>query len=220
MHIPDGFLDPPLCILMYAVSLAFLIWAWKGVKARYPRSFAPLIAISSALVFVGQMLNFPILYGTSGHLVGGTLLAVLLGPHAAVLSMTIVLLIQATFFADGGIFTFGANIFNMAIIGGLSFYLIKLLSSGSRSQKRFLASVFAASWLSVFLGAFACAVEVGVSSMFSSAGSIFVTIPAMLFWHTFIGVGEALITTLLLSQLQRIQPTTLIGLNMLRRVVP
>jgi cobalt/nickel transport system permease protein len=204
---------------MYVVSLAFLIWAWKGVKARYPRSFAPLIAISSSLVFVGQMLNFPILYGTSGHLVGGTLLAVLLGPHAAVLSMTIVLLIQATFFADGGIFTFGANIFNMAIIGGLSFYLIKPLSGSSGSQKRFVSSVFVCSWLSVFLGAFACAVEIGVSSMFSSAGGIFVTIPAMLFWHAFIGIGEALITTFLLSQLQRIQPVTFIGLDMLRRAI-
>jgi len=91
MHIPNGFLDPPLCVLMYTVSSAFLIWAWRGVKARYPRSFASLIAISSALVFVGQMLNFPIVYGTSGHLIGGILLAVLLGPHAAVLSMTIVL---------------------------------------------------------------------------------------------------------------------------------
>jgi cobalt/nickel transport system permease protein len=201
---------------MYIVSIPFLIWAWKGIKARYPRSFVSLIAISSALVFTGQMLNFPILYGTSGHLVGGTLLAVLLGPHAAVLSMTIVLLIQATFFADGGIFTFGANVFNMAIIGGLSFYWIKVFPY-YRSRRGFLAGVFAASWLSVFLGAFACAVEIGVSPVFSTAGGIFITVPAMLFWHTFIGVGEALITTFLLSQLQKIQPTMLFGPNLLRR---
>jgi len=218
MHIPDGFLDLPFCVLMYGISLAFLIWSWNGVRARYPRSFAPLLGVSSALVFVGQMLNFPILYGTSGHLVGGTLLAVLLGPHAAILSMTIVLLIQAIFFADGGISTFGANVFNMAVIGGLSFYLVKLFSSDFKNQKRFLVGVFAASWLSVCLGALACASEIGVSSMFSAAGGVFVTVPAMLFWHTLIGVGEALATTFLLFQLQRIQPTTLIGLNMLRRV--
>jgi cobalt/nickel transport system permease protein len=218
MHIPDGFLDMPLCILMYGISLVFLIWSWNGVRAKYPRSFAPLLGISSALVFVGQMLNFPILYGTSGHLVGGTLLSVLLGPHAAIISMTIVLLIQATFFADGGISTFGANIFNMAVIGGLSFYLIKLFSGDFKNQKTFLAIVFAASWLSVFLGALACALEIGVSSMFSAVGGVFVTVPAMLFWHTFIGIGEALITTFLLLQLQRVQPTWLFGLNTLRKV--
>jgi cobalt/nickel transport system permease protein len=204
---------------MYGVALAFLVWAWNGVRARYPRSFAPLLGVSSALVFVGQMLNFPILYGTSGHLVGGTLLAALLGPHAAILSMTIVLLIQATFFADGGLSTFGANVFNMAVIGGLSFYIIKFFSSDFKGQKMFLISAFVASWLSVFLGALACALEIGVSSMFSAAGGIFVTVPAMLFWHAFIGIGEALITTFLLLQLQKIQPTWLFGLNLLRRGV-
>jgi cobalt/nickel transport system permease protein len=203
---------------MYGISLAFLIWSWNGVRARYPRSFAPLLGVSSALVFVGQMLNFPILYGTSGHLVGGTLLSVLLGPHAAILSMTIVLLIQATFFADGGISTFGANVFNMAVIGGLSFYLVRLFSRDFGNQKRFLPGVFAASWLSVCLGALACALEIGVSSMFSTVGGVFVTVPAMLFWHTFIGIGEALMTTFLLVQLQKVQPTWLLGLNMPRRV--
>ena len=134
MHIPDGFLDPYLCVLMYIITLVSLAWAWKGVKKTFPRSFVSIMAVSSAFVFVGQMLNFPIVYGTSGHLVGGTFLAMLLGPHAAVISMSIVILIQAVFFADGGISTFGANIFNMAVIGGLSFYVVKLLSNSSSSQ--------------------------------------------------------------------------------------
>ncbi|MEM3356827.1 MAG: energy-coupling factor ABC transporter permease, partial [Candidatus Bathyarchaeia archaeon] len=111
------------------------------------------LAISSAFVFAAQMINFPITFGTSGHLVGGTFLAVLLGPYAAMLSMTIVLLMQAVFFADGGILAFGMNAFNMAIIGGLSFFLIKLFTRGSVSGKRFIPSVFAASWLSVMAGA-------------------------------------------------------------------
>jgi len=216
MHIPDGFLDLYLCVLMYIVSLVFLIWAWRGVRRMLPRSFVPIIAVSSAFVFVGQMLNFPIVYGTSGHLVGGAFLAMLLGPHAAVISMSIVLLIQAIFFADGGIFTFGANIFNMAVIGGLSFYVVKSLSGPSPSQKRLSASVFTASWLSIVLGALACAVQIGVSPMFASAGGVMVTVPAMLFWHIIIGIGEAAITNALVLQLSRISPAVLGGLTMLR----
>lgn len=216
MHIPDGFLTPEICILMYAISIAILIFSWKRIKAIYSRSFVPLIAVSSAFVFAAQMLNFPIIYGTSGHLVGGTFLAILLGPYAAILSMTTVLLMQAIFFADGGLFTFGANIFNMAIIGGLSFYIMKLLSDGEMSRRRFLVSVFVASWLSVVLGALVCALQIGVSPMFASAGGVFVTVPSMLFWHVLIGAGEAVITTTLISQLYRIQPAVLSGLAVLK----
>jgi len=215
MHIPDGFLDPYVCVLTSVISVIFLFWAWRRVKATYPRAVVPLLAISSAFVFAGQMLNFPIAYGTSGHLVGGTFLATLLGPHAAILSMTIVLLLQAIFFADGGIFTLGTNILNMAIIGGLSFYIIKILSGSSMSQKRLLASVFVASWLSVVLGALLCGLQIGVSPIFASAGGLLVTVPAMLFWHIAIGVGEAAITTSLISQLVRVQPAVLNGLAIL-----
>ena len=102
MHIPDGFITPTTAAAMFGISIFFLAVAWKKVRADYPKSFAPLIAISSAFVFAAQMINFPIIFGTSGHLVGGTFLAVLLGPWAGMLSMTIVLLMQGVFFADGG----------------------------------------------------------------------------------------------------------------------
>ena len=98
MHIPDGLIatnEPSsvaIAILMWAVSIAFLAWSWRKAKTTYNRSITALLAISSAFVFAAQMINFPIAFGTSGHLVGGTFLAVLLGPYAAVLSMTIVLL--------------------------------------------------------------------------------------------------------------------------------
>jgi cobalt/nickel transport system permease protein len=216
MHIPDGFIDPAIAALMYAVAIAFLAWSWKKAKATYTHSIAALLAISSAFVFAAQMINFPIVYGTSGHLVGGTFLSILLGPYAAMLSMTIVLLMQAVFFADGGIFAFGANIFNMAIIGGLSFFLIKLFTKNSKSAGRLASSVFIASWLSVVLGALACALEIGFSSAFANAGGIMVTIPAMLFWHVIIGLGEAAITTALFSSLQRLQPEIITGLTLLR----
>jgi len=216
MHIPDGFLSPELCALMYVVSILSLALAWRGARRTLPHSLVPVIAVSSAFVFVSQMLNFPIMFGTSGHLVGGTFLAMLLGPHAAVISMSIVLLIQALFFADGGVFTFGANIFNMAVIGGLSYYLVKFLSGISQSRRWRAASVFIASWSSIVLGALACALEIGVSPMFASAGGVKVTVPAMLFWHVIIGIGEAAITTTLVSQLYRVNPSLLSGLSMLR----
>jgi cobalt/nickel transport system permease protein len=205
MHIPDGFLSITICVLMYVISAAFLIWSWRRTKSEYFSSTTPLLAMSSAFVFAAQMINFPILYGTSGHLVGGTFLAVLLGPYAAILSMTIVLMMQALIFVDGGITTFGANVFNMAVIGGLSFFMVKALTRESKSKGRLFLSIFAASWLSVVLGALACGLQIGFSPLFSEAGGIFVTIPAMLFWHLLIGLGEASITAILLTQLNRLQ---------------
>jgi len=216
MHIPDGFLSPTICILMYVISITFLVWSWRKAKATYSRSLAPLLAVSSAFVFAAQMINFPIAYGTSGHLVGGTFLAILLGPYAAILSMTIVLMMQTLFFADGGIFTFGANVFNMAVIGGLSLFLVMFLTKDPKRSNRFFLSVFTVSWLSVVLGALACGLQIGFSPVFSDAGGIAVTVPAMLFWHVLIGLGEAAITVTLISQLHRLQPTVLNGLATLR----
>jgi len=217
MHIQDGYLSPEISILMNMVSLIFLFWCWRKAKGAYPKSFASILAVSSAFVFVAQMINFPITYGTSGHLVGGTFLSVVLGPYAAVLSMTIVLLMQALFFADGGISALGANIFNMAVIGGLSFFIVKLIAGSSTRGKRFAIGVFVASWLSVVLGALACGLEIGISPVFSQVGGIAITVPAMLFWHTLIGLAEAAITTTFLTQLYRLQPAVLNGLALLKR---
>jgi len=216
MHIPDGFLNPATAATMFAVSIVFLVWSWKKVKAEYPQSFVAMLAISSAFVFAAQMINFPIVYGTSGHLVGGTFLAVLLGPWAAMLSMTIVLMMQAFFFADGGIIAFGANIFNMAVIGSLSFFIVKLLTRKSTGTRRFGSSVFIASWLSVVIGSLVAAVEIGISPAFADAGGVMVTIPAMLFWHIIIGLGEGAITTTLIMSLQQLQPAVMGSLTLLK----
>jgi cobalt/nickel transport system permease protein len=218
MHIPDGLIatnEPTsltIAVGMWIVSIAFLAWSWKKAKTTYSRSITALLAISSAFVFAAQMINFPIAFGTSGHLVGGTFLAVLLGPYAAMLSMTIVLLMQAFFFADGGILAFGMNAFNMAVIGGLSFFLIKLLTRGSAGSRRFIPSVFGASWLSVMVGALIAALE--VSPAF--AGGVMVTVPSMLFYHAIIGLGEGAITAVLISSIQRMQPAIMGGLTLLK----
>ena len=216
MHIPDGFINPATAATMFAVSIVSLVWSWKKVKAEYPRSFVATLAISSAFVFAAQMINFPIIYGTSGHLVGGTFLAVLLGPYAAMLSMTIVLMMQAFFFADGGMIAFGANVFNMAVIGSLSFFIVKLLTRKSTNTRRFGSSIFIASWLSVVVGSLAAAVEIGISPAFADAGGVMVTIPAMLFWHIIIGLGEGAITTTLTMSLQQLQPAVMGSLTLLK----
>jgi cobalt/nickel transport system permease protein len=218
MHISDGLINPQnpadlaAAAQMWIVSLSFLVWSWKKAKTTYSSSITALLAISSAFVFATQILNFPIAFGTSGHLVGGTFLAVLLGPYAAILSMTIVLLMQAFFFADGGLVAFGMNVFNMAVIGGLSFFLIKMFMKKSESKTRFAASVFAASFLSVMLGALVTSFEIAPAF----AGGIAVTLPSMLFYHTLIGLGEGAITTVLVTSLQRVQPTLMNGLALLK----
>jgi cobalt/nickel transport system permease protein len=215
MHIPDGYINPTTAAAMFAVSTAFLAWSWKKVKADYPQSFVALLAISCAFIFAAQMINFPIAMGTSGHLVGGTFLAILLGPYAAMLSMTIVLLMQAFFFADGGLIAFGANVFNMAIIGSLSFFIVKLLAKNSKSSRRLASSVFIVSWVSVVVAALVCGVEIGISPAFADAGGIAVTVPAMLFWYSLIGLGEGAITTSLVMSLQRLQPAIIGGLTLM-----
>lgn len=216
MHISDGLIfnntSIVLAIIMWFLSIGILAWSWKKAQQTYTRSITALLAISSAFVFAAQMINFPIVFGSSGHLVGGTFLAVLLGPYAAILSMTLVLGMQALFFADGGIVAFGMNMFNMAIIGGLSYFLIKAFTRKNSSQKWFISSVFIASWISVMLGAVITSFE--IAPAFS--GGLAVTLPSMLLLHGIIGVGEGAITTVLVTSIQRLNPTILGGLSLLK----
>jgi cobalt/nickel transport system permease protein len=216
MHISDGLIfnntSIVLAIIMWFLSIGILVWSWKKAQQTYTRSITALLSISSAFVFAAQMINFPIAFGSSGHLVGGTFLAVLLGPYAAILSMTLVLGMQALFFADGGIIAFGMNMFNMAIIGGLSYFLIKALTRKNSSQKWFISSVFIASWISVMLGAVIASFE--IAPAFS--GGLAVTLPSMLLLYGIIGVGEGAITTVLVTSIQRLNPTILGGLSLLK----
>ena len=216
MHISDGLIlnntSIALAVGMWIISITILAWSWRKAKAIYSRTFTALLAISSAFIFAAQMINFPIAFGTSGHLVGGTFLAVLLGPYAAILSMSIVLGMQAVFFADGGIIAFGMNLFNMAIIGGLSFFLIKLLTRNSQNPKRFTASVFISSWASVVLGALITSFEVAPAF----TGGIAVTLPSMMLLYGVIGLGEGAITTVLTTSIQRLNPTIMGGLTLLK----
>jgi cobalt/nickel transport system permease protein len=214
MHIPDGYLDPTIIAITWAVTIPFLIFAWKETKQTYNHSIAPTLAITSALVFVVQMINFPIAGGTTVHVLGVTLLAVILGPFPAMLSMTMVLLMQAFFFADGGLLAFGANALNMAVIGSLSFFIVKLLTRKTSSNKQFASSVFIASWVAALLTALATGLELGFSKAF--AGGVMLTVPSMVSVYAIEGLVEAVITTALVTSLQRLQPAVMMGLKLLR----
>ncbi len=233
MHITDGIFNPinPLThtvnvgditvlIVTWAITVPFLLLAWKKTKANCNPSITSTLAILSALVFVVQMLTFPVAGGTSVHILGGTLLAVVLGPFPAMLSMSMVLLMQALFFGDGGFLAFGANVLNMAIIGGLSFYLVKLMTRNSKSKSSLATGVFIATFSSAILCALATGLEIGVSSTFANAGGIMVTVPTMVGLYTVAGTVEAAITSLIATALAisfpRFQSMTVPGLKMLR----
>ena len=233
MHIPDGLLipinpathsinvtDASVLILTWAITIPFLVFAWKKTRSTYSNRFAATLAILSALVFVVQMLTFPVAGGTSVHILGGTLLAIVLGPYAGMLSMTMVLGMQAFFFADGGLLAFGANTLNMAVIGSLSFFIVKLLIGKSYSSKRFASSVFAATFISAIMTAVLTGLEIGVSQAFVNSGGIMLTIPTMLSVYTVEGLVEASLTSVvavsLLSSLPQVPHSALMGIKLLR----
>ncbi len=201
---------------MFVVAFSFLIWAWNGTKKTLKLSFVPVIAVVSALLVVVQLVEFPVAGGGSTwHFLGGTMVSMVLGPYAAVISMTITLIIQALL-GDGGITSFGANVFNMAIIGALSFFIVKLLVGKKFSDRRLVASVFVASWVSNVLTALAVGVEIGIYPLAGQLGGIAVTVPSMMVWYVPTGLVEGLAASLLIVPLSRIKTLKLHGLDLLR----
>lgn len=193
MHIPDGFLDLFTCAIMYAISSILCLQAFRKVKQVLEEEHVPLMSLLTAGVFASQMLNFPIIGGTSGHLIGGTLVAIFLGPYAAIVSMSIILAIQSFVFADGGITALGANIFNMGVIAACSYYIYVLVRKLASGKRGVLMGSAIASWIAVVMGAVACGIEIGLSPAFLY--DVRITVLIMVFWHVIIGVGEALITS-------------------------
>ncbi len=216
MHIPDGILNPYICVVMYFVAFAFLVWAWKGVKQSLPRTFVPLVAVVAAVLVLVQFFEFPVAGGGSTwHVMGGTFVTMILGPHGGIISMTITLIFQALALGDGGLSSFGANVFNMAVIGGLSFYLVKILLNGRSSRKRLGVSLFVASWVSNVVTALAVGIEIGIYPLAGQLGGLPVTIPAMLVWYGPTGLLEATFTSSLVLSLSKTKSVRLHGLEML-----
>jgi cobalt/nickel transport system permease protein len=203
MHIPDGFLDGKTMVATAALSVGGLSLAVRQLRRQLPRRRVPLMGLAAAFVFAAQMLNFPIAGGTSGHLLGSVLIAVLLGPGAAVLVLTAVLIVQCLVFADGGLLALGANLFNMGIVGGVGGYAIyrgvQRLMGGARGV--IMGAAFAA-WCSAGIAAVVVAGELALSGTVPWA----IVFPAMVNVHLLIGFGEAAITVLVVVAIQRTRP--------------
>jgi len=197
MHIPDGFLNIATVATTYAVSAGGVGNAVRIANRKLGEKQVPLMGVLAAFIFAAQMLNFPIAGGTSGHLIGAALAAILLGPWASVLIMSCVLLAQSLVFQDGGLLALGANIFNMGIVASFSgYYLYRLAISllGDDRRGRLIGG-FVGAWGSVFLASIFCAIELAVSG----ASPIAAVLPAMAGIHALIGIGEGLITGAALS---------------------
>ncbi len=226
MHIPDGFIDPKISYGLMGAAVGVLAYSLAKVKAAVT-ALAPQKALAmagkgfanttkrvltkvgeqkiykmgmvAALVFAAQMFNFPIAQGTSGHLIGGALAAVILGPFAGTLVVATVLVVQALFFADGGLIVMGANIINMAFFGTLLIYYVYAFLKKYMSET---LSIAISAWLSVVIAAIACSFEMG----FSGTYALSATLAAMLKVHVLIGIAEALITIVLVELFRKLVP--------------
>jgi cobalt/nickel transport system permease protein len=192
LHAPDGFVSVPIAVLMWVATAAVIAYAVRQTNRHLDERAVPLLGVMAAFIFAAQMFNFPVAGGTSGHLLGGVLAAVLLGPWAATLVMTAVVAVQALLFQDGGLVIMGANIFNMGIVGTLGGYalyrsLCRLFGGEERGR---LPAAGIAAWASVVAGAVAMSVQLGASGVVP----LELTLPAMIGVHALIGIGEALIT--------------------------
>lgn len=197
MHIPDGFVSAPVAVAGYVVAAAVLAVAVRRTNRDLQEKVIPLMGVMAAFIFAAQMMNFPVAGGTSGHMIGAALAAILLGPWAAVIVMTCVVGVQALIFQDGGLAALGANTLNMAVVAVAVSYpvyrLLALLGNG-RPASRYIAG-FAAAWLSVECAALFTTFELALSD----TSPLEVALPAMVGVHALIGIGEGLITVAALA---------------------
>lgn len=204
MHIPDGILDLWLSIALYLISGVYGVYAFKRSRERLTDEMIPRVAVFTAMVFAFQMLNFPIAAGTSGHLLGFVLLAVILGYDIAFIGIMLVLVIQALIFADGGLIVLGANIFNLGIVTLVGYGLFLLIKAKWNTKKGIVLASGISAWASVMVASVAAGLEIGISVAYPLG--IEFTIPSMLFWHVFIGLGEGLITAGVISWVLKVHP--------------
>lgn len=192
MHIPDGFLSTLVAIVLWLLSALAIAYALRRVGADLGERQVPLMGVLAAAIFAGQMLNFSVAGGTSGHLMGAALATILVGPWAAILVMTTVVGVQALIFQDGGLLALGANIFNMGVVGvAVSYFVYRTAVRLSGGKKwGIFAGGLAAAWLSIEVAA----LGVGLQLALSGTSPANIAVPAMGGIHAIIGIGEALIT--------------------------
>ncbi|MDD4909650.1 MAG: energy-coupling factor ABC transporter permease [Candidatus Omnitrophica bacterium] len=203
MHIPDGFLAVNTWAPAWLISLGGLSFCFKRTAATLKDRMVPLMGVASAFIFAAQMLNFPVMAGTSGHLLGGVLAAVLLGPCAGAIVIAVVLIAQCFIFQDGGFTALGANILNMSFIGaGAGYFIYNGIRTVIGGDRGVVVGAAAAAWASVVLASSACAVELAISG----TSPLKAALPAMAGVHALIGIGEAMITSVVIGFVLKVRP--------------
>ncbi len=218
MHLPDGLLEPTTIVVLWIVTIGIIaigiyrISNSKIFSEEDSEKLIPYIGVISAVIFAFQFVNYPIPGGTSGHLVGGTLVAVILGPWSSVIVLFLVLVVQS-FFGDGGFTAIGANAFNMGIIGGIfGLLVVKLIVQAlNRTQLRKEIKVTIGTaigaYISILFASIICGVEIAIAGVIP----LDYAISAMAIWHAFIGIGEAAISALIVFYIYKTKPTLILS---------
>lgn len=220
MHIPDNYLSPQTCAVMTAAMVPVWIISVKKVKKELTNQEIPMMGVGGAFSFLGMMFNIPLPGGTTGHAVGGTLIALLLGPYAACISVSVALLLQALIFGDGGILSFGANCFNMAfVLPFVGYAVYNLCRKIFRSEKGSYISAAIGSYVGINAAALCAAIEFGIQPMLfrDAAGNalycpygLSVSIPAMMAGHlTVFGLAEVVFTVAIYAFVKKTSPEML-----------
>jgi cobalt/nickel transport system permease protein len=215
MHIPDGYLSPQTYVPFYAIMIPYLGVAARKVSKSIRSKQVPLLALGAAFSFVIMMFNVPIPGGTTGHAVGGVIVAILLGPWAASIAVSIALIVQALLFGDGGITAIGANCFNMGVvIPFVGYYIYKLISGNSAitSPRRWIAGAVAG-YIGINVAAIIAGIEFGIQPLIAKASDghplyapypLSIAVPAMAIEHLMLfGIVEAVVTALIIIYIQK-----------------
>jgi cobalt/nickel transport system permease protein len=218
MHIPDGYLSPQTYIPLFGLFVSAAAVAVKKVKKEVSARNIPYLGMAAAFSFIIMMFNLPIPGGTSGHAVGSAVIAIIFGPWAAMLAVSVTIIIQALIFGDGGITAIGANCFNMAVFMPFAAYFIfKLLSKSSAKKSRVTFSAFIAGYLSLVMAAILTAIEFGIQPLIATASDgkalycpydLKIAVPAMAIEHMLLfGIVEGIVTAVIVNYFLKTEPT-------------
>ena len=209
MHIPDGYLSLYVIVPTFVITIIF--WAISVKKAKLTEQQIPIMGLLTALFFAAMMMNYPIAGGTTAHLLGGATIGLILGPFAGGISVTIILVLQAFLFGDGGLTALGANVLNMGIVGILVPCIIFLIANKAFKLKT-TTSIFATIFIGAFLGdvlaAISAGIELGLSQPVFQYG-LSVAVPVMAINHSVIGVAEGVVTVIIIGTLLKLRPDVL-----------
>jgi len=224
MHIPDGYLSPQTYVPLYGASFIFWAVALKRLKRDVPVKYVPYLAMAAAFSFLIQMFNIPIPGGTTGHAVGAGIIAILLGPWTAVIAVSVVLIIQAVVFGDGGITAIGANCFNMAVVMPfVSYWVFKLVKGNATAGFRLHVASFLSGYIGLSISAIVTAIEFGIQPLIAMSPDgrplyapypLSVAVPVMALEHLLLfGIVEGILTVLLLKYFLKHEPELIWSLS-------